>query len=85
MKYNKNKDINMPKADDNKWWCNVIKKLRREQKVTLLELSLRTNITSSYLSRIENGHSIPTISKLQVILSGLHHQIEIVPIEDVMF
>lgn len=77
MKYNKNKEVPMTK--NNNWWCNVIKKLRNEQGITLMELSLRTNITQSYLSRIENGKHTVSIAKLDKILNALGHELEIIP------
>tara|TARA_R100001377_G_scaffold4594_1_gene2619 strand:- start:192 stop:446 length:255 start_codon:yes stop_codon:yes gene_type:complete len=84
MKYNKDKEVTMSKNIN--WWCNVIKKLRNEQGITLMELSLRTDITQSYLSRIENGKHTVSIAKLDKILKALGYQLEIVPIEkDVMF
>ena len=72
MKYNKNKEVPMTK--NNNWWCNVIKKLRNEQGITLMELSLRTDITQSYLSRIENGKHTVSIAKLDKILKALGYR-----------
>lgn len=84
MKYNKDKEVPMTKNIN--WWCNVLKKLRNEQGITLMELSLRTDITQSYLSRIENGKHTVSVTKLDKILKALGHQLEIVPVEkDVMF
>ena len=84
MKYNKDKEVPMTK--NNNWWCNVLKKLRNEQGITLMELSLRTGVTQSYLSRIENGRHTVSVAKLDKILETLGHQLEIVPLEkDVMF
>ena len=84
MKYNKDKEVPMTKNIN--WWCNVLKKLRNEQGITLMELSLRTNITQSYLSRIENGKHTVSVTKLDKILKALGHQLEIVPVEkDVIF
>ena len=84
MKYNKDKEVPMTK--NNNWWCNVLKKLRNEQGLTLMELSLRTGVTQSYLSRIENGRHTVSVAKLDKILETLGHQLEIVPLEkDVMF
>jgi len=84
MKYNKDKEVPMTKNIN--WWCNVLKKLRNEQGITLMELSLRTDITQSYLSRIENGKHTVSVTKLDKILKALGHQLEIVPVEkDVIF
>ena len=85
MKYSKDKEVVMPNINNN-WWCNVLKKLRNEQGITLMELSLRTDITQSYLSRIENGKHTVSVTKLDKILKALGHQLEIVPVEkDVIF
>ena len=84
MKYNKDKEVPMTK--NNNWWCNVLKKLRNEQGITLLEPAVRTGVTQSYLSRIENGRHTVSVAKLDKILETLGHQLEIVPLEkDVMF
>ena len=77
MKYNKNKEVPMTK--NNNWWCNVIKKLRNEQGIVEYYRSLRTNITQSYLSRIENGKHTVSIAKLDKILNALGHELEITP------
>ena len=78
MKYSKDKEIVMPNINNN-WWCNVLKKLRIEQGLTLMELSLRTGVTQSYLSRLENGKHTVSIAKLDKILNALGHELEIVP------
>tara|TARA_R110000796_G_scaffold205144_1_gene321177 strand:+ start:215 stop:472 length:258 start_codon:yes stop_codon:yes gene_type:complete len=85
MKYNKKKEVTIT-TNDNNWWCIVLKKLRNDQSITLMELSMRTGVTQSYLSRLENGKHTVSIAKLDKILNALGHQLEIVPVEkDVMF
>lgn len=44
-----------------------IKRLRKNQNMTLKELAQRTGLTESYLSRIENSNSAPPISTLNRI------------------
>ncbi|UIM99705.1 helix-turn-helix domain-containing protein [Yersinia ruckeri] len=44
---------------------STIKLCREARKLTLQELSDRTDLTKSYLSRIENNQRDPTISALE--------------------
>lgn len=54
---------------------------RTKSKVTQVELSQKTGINQSNLSRIENGSMIPSIKTLNKIARGmgLHLKIEFVP------
>lgn len=54
--------------------CQRIKQLRTRKKMTIKELSNKTKLTQSYLSRIENSHNpppIPTLLKIGQAL-GVH-------------
>ena len=48
-----------------------LRNLRRKQGITLDKLSAATGLSKGYLSRIETGKQLPTISKLQEIASIL--------------
>ncbi|ASV67226.1 helix-turn-helix domain-containing protein [Cytobacillus kochii] len=53
-----------------------LKKLRKERKMTLIELGAKIDLTQAYLSMIENGkQGIPTPGTLKKIAKGLniHH------------
>lgn len=52
-----------------------IKKLRRERKFTLTELSEKSGVSQGYLSRIENGKNDPTFSVLLQIARALQIQV----------
>lgn len=51
---------------------------RKEAKVTQAELAERINTTKSYISRIENGNIIPSVSVFFRIISALGLRLEIV-------
>lgn len=52
-----------------------IKKLRKERKITLMELSEKSGVSQGYLSRIENGKHDPTFSVLLQIARALQIQV----------
>jgi transcriptional regulator with XRE-family HTH domain len=52
-----------------------IKRLRKNQNMTLKELAKRTNLTESYLSRIETSESAPPIHTLYLIAEALNTDI----------
>uniref|UniRef100_UPI003B984402 helix-turn-helix domain-containing protein n=1 Tax=Klebsiella michiganensis TaxID=1134687 RepID=UPI003B984402 len=51
---------------------STIKLCREARKLTLQELSDRTDLTKSYLSRIENNQRDPTITALERVSLALH-------------
>jgi transcriptional regulator with XRE-family HTH domain len=53
-----------------------LKELRKEFRLTLKELSAKTNLSSPLLSRIENGFVMPPIPTLQIIADVLSVDIE---------
>jgi transcriptional regulator with XRE-family HTH domain len=57
---------------DEKAIIEKIKRIRRNQNMTLKALSKRTGLTEGYLSRIENSESAPPISTLSRIARGLN-------------
>ncbi|EES5384844.1 helix-turn-helix transcriptional regulator [Escherichia coli] len=57
---------------------STIKLCREARKLTLQELSDRTDLTKSYLSRIENNQRDPTITALEKISLALHIPINII-------
>lgn len=48
-----------------------IKKIRVQKKITQKDLSNKTNINQSIISRYENGTIIPPIPRLEVIANAL--------------
>ena len=57
---------------------NVILQARKEAKITQSELATRTNVTKSYISRVENGLIEPGTSMFYRIIEALGMRIEIV-------
>lgn len=56
----------------------VIRKARKEERITQSELGRRIGANKSYISRIENGLIDPTISTIYSIITALGLRIEIV-------
>ena len=48
-----------------------IKKIRREKGLSQGEMQKRTGILRSYLSRVENGHTVPSFATLQRLASAM--------------
>ena len=48
-----------------------IQKLRREKGLSQGEMQKRTGILRSYLSRVENGHTVPSFATLQHLASAM--------------
>lgn len=59
-----------------------IKRLRKNQKITLKELAKKINLTESYLSRIETSDSAPPIHTLYLIADALNTDISYLFQED---
>lgn len=55
----------------------IIKDARRSEKVTQSELASRIGTTKSYISKIENGKMIPSVSTFYRIIDALGFTIEI--------
>lgn len=51
---------------------NSIRKLRKQQNLTLLELAAKTNLSVGYLSNVERNAKSPTLVKLQKICEVLN-------------
>lgn len=50
---------------------NKLKELRKQNKLTLKELSQKTNISISFISDIENKRRNPSIDNLKILASAL--------------
>jgi len=48
-----------------------IKNIRREKGLSQGEMQKRTGILRSYLSRVENGHTVPSFATLQRLAAAL--------------
>lgn len=55
----------------------ILRKARKEEKVTQAELAAHIGSTKSYISKIENGLMIPSVSTFYRILSALRLQVSI--------
>ena len=55
----------------------IIRDVRREEKVTQSELASRIGTTKSYISKIENGTMTPSVSTFYRIIAALGLRIEI--------
>jgi transcriptional regulator with XRE-family HTH domain len=55
----------------------AIRILRKERKLTQMELSKLVGISQTYLSQIESGTKFPTISTLQKIATNLNMELSI--------
>ncbi len=56
-----------------------IVEIRREQNITQDELAMRTNISSTHISRIERGYYSVGFDTLQTIAEALGKRIDLVP------
>lgn len=54
---------------------NKLKELRKQQKLTLKELSQKTNISISFISDIENRRRNPSIDNLKILANALNVQV----------
>jgi len=52
-----------------------IRKIRSENKSTLLEISEKAGVSKSLLSKIENGRTIPSLPVLLQIIKALNHDV----------
>ena len=48
-----------------------IRKIRQEKGLSQGEMQKRTGILRSYLSRVENGHTVPSLATLQRLASAM--------------
>ena len=55
----------------------IIRDVRKEEKVTQAELASRIGSTKSYISKIENGAMMPSVSTFYRIISALGLQVVI--------
>ena len=53
----------------------AIRRLRREQRLTLAQLAGRSGLSIGHLSQVERGLSTPTIRQLQAISAAMGEQI----------
>ena len=48
-----------------------LRQLRESKKITQGDIERRSGLLRSYISRIENGHAVPTVESLEKICQGL--------------
>ncbi|MCP4651228.1 MAG: helix-turn-helix transcriptional regulator [PVC group bacterium] len=47
----------------------LLKKLRKEKKITIIELAAKMGVGQDYIARLENGSQEATIEQIEVIKS----------------
>ena len=57
---------------------NILKMLRKEQKLTQMELAQKTGIDQALISKFESGERMPTVEKLQLLTDYSDVSIEFV-------
>ena len=69
------------KAEENRAWeeynAQILKDARREMGVTQAQLAERIGADKSYISRIEHGKTVPTVSSFYRIVSALGMQVQL--------
>ena len=69
------------KAEENRAWeeynAQILKDARKEMGVTQAELAQRIGADKSYISRIEHGKTVPTVSSFYRIVSALGMQVQL--------
>ena len=69
------------KAEENKAWeeynAQILKDARKKMGVTQAELAARIGADKSYISRIEHGKTVPTVSSFYRIVSALGLQVQL--------
>ena len=68
-------------AEENRAWeeynAQILKEARKEMGVTQAELAARIGADKSYISRIEHGKTVPTVSSFYRIVSALGLQVHL--------
>ncbi len=49
----------------------LIKKLRKDKRITIVELAEKMGVSQSYIVKIERGEIVPTLEQVEVIQSFL--------------
>ena len=69
------------KAEENRAWeeynAHILKDARKKMGVTQAELAARIGADKSYISRIEHGKTVPTVSSFYRIVSALGLQVQL--------
>jgi len=69
------------KVEENRAWeeynARILKDARREMGVTQAQLAERIGADKSYISRIEHGKTVPTVSSFYRIVSALGMQVQL--------
>ena len=69
------------KAEENRAWeeynAQILKDARREMGVTQAQLAEKIGADKSYISRIEHGKTVPTVSSFYRIVSALGMQVQL--------
>lgn len=56
----------------------ILQDARKDLKITQSQLAERVNVTKSYISRVENGGIVPSVSMFYRIINALGLRIELV-------
>ncbi len=54
---------------------DLIKKIRKEKQITIVELARRMGVAQAYIARIERGEINPTQEQIEVIHSFLEEKL----------
>ena len=69
------------KAEENRAWeeynAEILRDARKEAGMTQTELAERIGADKAYISKVEHGRTIPTVSSFYRIVSALGIQVEI--------
>ena len=69
------------KAEENRAWeeynAQILKDARKKMGVTQAEVAARIGADKSYISRIEHGKTVPTVSSFYRIVSALGLQVQL--------
>ena len=71
-------------AEESKAWeeynAQILREARKEAGITQSELAARIGADKSYISRIEHGKTVPTVSSFYRIVSALGMQVMLVKV-----
>lgn len=62
----------------NFYTAQILHDARREAQMTQSQLAEKVNVTKSYISRLENGYIVPSVSMFFRIIDALGMRVEIV-------
>ena len=64
------------------WIGKVIRDLRHEQGVSLVEVAAWSDLSTRQVSKIERGHVDGNMRSIEALLDALGYELEVVPVEN---